>query len=45
MAPASVAPQKAMTHSGRLRMTMATRSPGAIPKVERSRCARVQAMR
>ena len=45
MAPASVAPQKAMTHSGRLRMMMATRSPGATPKVDRSRWARVDAMR
>ncbi len=45
MAPASVAPQKAMIHSGRLRMMMATRSPCSIPKVERRRCARVQAMR
>ena len=32
MAPARVAPQKAMIHSGRLRMMMATRSPWAIPK-------------
>ncbi len=34
MAPASVAAQKAMIHSGRLRMMMATRSPCSIPKVE-----------
>ena len=45
MAPASVAPQNAMIHSGRLRMTMATRSPWAIPNVVRSRCASVQAIR
>ena len=45
MAPASVAAQKAMTHSGRLRMMMATRSPCSMPKVERSRWANVQAMR
>ena len=45
MAPASVAAQKAMTHSGRLRMTMATRSPWAIPNVDCRRCASVQAMR
>ena len=45
MAPASVAPQKAMTHSGRFRMMMATRPPCSTPKVVRNRWARVQAMR
>ncbi len=45
MAPARVAAQKAMIHSGRLRMTMATRSPWWIPKVERRRWDSVQAMR
>ena len=45
MAPASVAAQKAMTHSGMLRMMMATRSPFSTPKVARRRCASVQAMR
>ena len=33
MAPAMVAAQNAMTHSGMLRMTIATRSPWATPKV------------
>ena len=45
MAPARLAAQKAMTHSGRLRMTMATRSPCSTPKTVRSRWASVQAMR
>ena len=33
MAPVRLAAQKAMTHSGRLRMMMATRSPCSTPKV------------
>ena len=45
MAPVSVMAQKAMTHSGRLRMAMATRSPGAMPNSSRRRWANVQAIR
>ena len=44
MAPVSVAAQKAMTHSGRLRMTMATRSPLATANRSRNLTANVQAI-
>ena len=41
--PAAAAPQKAMAHSGRLRMAMATRSPFSTPKRSRSARAMVAA--
>ena len=44
-APAAVAPQKASDHSGKLRMAMATRSPGCTPKRSRSVVARCAAAR
>ncbi len=45
MAPVREMAQKAMTHSGRLRIAIATRSPGAIENSSRNRCASVQAIR
>ena len=43
-APVTMAPQKAQTHSGRLRDAMATRSPLFTPRLTR-RSAIVEAMR
>ena len=40
-APASAAPHNDITNSGRLRMAMATRSPGPTPRVARSSRARL----
>ena len=45
MAPVRVMAQNAMTHSGRLRMAMATRSPCAMANSSTSRWASVQAIR
>ena len=45
MAPVRVMAQNAITHSGRFRMTMATRSPCVTPNSSRNRCASVQAIR
>jgi hypothetical protein len=45
MAPASVMAQKAMTHSGRLRMAMATRSPLRDAELVDQAVASVQAIR